>query len=241
MCFRSGRFPEVLHLLAAADLVEAWIDINQAEDDESAKAAFLSACKAHDLGPLPNYWSLMRDFLFKGVRTLAAPAGDVLRGRLAQSADAGRKLLSARMLYGLRESAEASLPLFVAELADSADPDERVTWRSVCAAALGKLNIASPDVVEVLARVADDESECQPLRSYCIEALMDLGPGAAEVIRVLREIKGNDEDDDLRHFAWSALKSVSAASREHPCGGTVAEHLRSLYKAVPDSERDVDS
>ena len=55
-------------------------------------------------------------------------------------------------------------------------------------------------------------------------------------IPVLDEIHRNDPDDDLRHFAWSALKSVTAASREHPCGGTVAEHQRSLYEAVPESE-----
>ena len=44
-------------------------------------------------------------------------------------------------------------------------------------------------------------------------------------------LKNEAENEDLRNFAWSALKSVGAGSREHPCGGTVAEHMRSLYRA----------
>jgi hypothetical protein len=60
-------------------------------------------------------------------------------------------------------------------LADSTDPDERLSLRGFSAAVLGKFDIASPEVVEVLARVAAGPGEYQPLRSYCIEALMDLG------------------------------------------------------------------
>jgi hypothetical protein len=221
---------------AAAELIEAWMEIDVAEDNESGKAEFLSACEAHGLGDLPNYCRVVRDLLYEGVRAVSAPAGDFFYNLLRQSADLGRKTQSVRMLYGLRDAAAASVPLLVAELADSADPDERLSLRGFSAAVLGKLDLASPEVVEVLARVAADRGEYQPLRSYCIEALMDLGPAAAAAIPVLREIKANDEDDDLRHFAWSALKSVRAASREHPCGGTVADHMRSLYHAVQDSE-----
>jgi HEAT repeat protein len=97
---------------------------------------------------------------------------------------------------------------------------------------LGNLGIASAEAVEVLAQVAGASSEAQPLRSYCIEALLDLGPPAVAAISTLEQILKNEaEDEDLRNFAWSALKSVGANSREHPCGGTVAEHMRSLYRA----------
>jgi hypothetical protein len=247
---RSGEYPDGLSepefraavgdvwadaAAAAAELIEAWMEVDIVEDDESAKAAFLSVCEAHDLGELPSC-GVTKELLLEGVHTVSGPAGDFLRGLLRQSADVGRKTQSVRLLYGLRDSAASSVPLLVAELADSADPHERLSLRVFSAAALGEFDIASPDVVEVLARVAADEGEYQPLRSYCIEALMDLGPGAAAAIPVLREIKDHDEDDDLRHFAWSALKSVSAASREHPCGGTVAEHLRSLYMGVQDAK-----
>jgi hypothetical protein len=53
---------------------------------------------------------------------------------------------------------------------------------------------------------------------------------AANAIPVLESILKNEaEDEDLRNFAWAAIKSVGANSSEHACGGTVAEHMRSLY------------
>ena len=65
---------------------------------------------------------------------------------------------------------------------------------------------------------------------------MDMGPAAKSAIPALQHIKENDDDSDLRMFAWAALKSVSAPSREHPCGGTVAEHMRSLGGGVLDRD-----
>jgi len=50
----------------------------------------------------------------------------------------------------------------------------------------------------------------------------------------LVSIRGEAEDKDLRNFAWAALKSVAADSPEHSCGGTVAEHMRSLYTTTTD-------
>jgi Holliday junction resolvasome RuvABC DNA-binding subunit len=120
----------------------------------------------------------------------------------------------------------------IAEVADSAKSKERFSLRCVAAYALGKLGVTSAEVVEVLAHVAGASGEAQRLRSYCIEALMDLGPSAAAAIPVLEQILKNEgENEDLRNFVWSALKSVGAGSREHPCGGTWAEPMRSLYRA----------
>jgi hypothetical protein len=77
--------------------------------------------------------------------------------------------------------------------------------------------MAPAEVVEALVQVARAAEEWQPLRSYCIEALMELGPAAAASIPVLEQILKNEaEDEDLRNFAWSALKSVGARSLEHP-------------------------
>ncbi|HBJ38643.1 MAG TPA: hypothetical protein DDZ51_28615 [Planctomycetaceae bacterium] len=50
----------------------------------------------------------------------------------------------------------------------------------------------------------------------------------------LQDIQENDDDDDLRKLAWTALKCVTAPSREHPEGGTVADHMRQLYSAESD-------
>ena len=102
--------------------------------------------------------------------------------------------------------------------------------RRAAALALGRIGDASSEVVKALADVAGDANETQSLRSYCIEALMDLGPAASSSATVLRQVFHNDEDENLRHFAWAALKSVTASSEDHESGGTVAEHMRSLYR-----------
>ena len=132
-------------------------------------------------------------------------------------------------------------PLLAAVLADP-DPDGgRRLLRVAAAYALGEIGAATAEddaeaamagAVEALTRVTGDPAESQPLRSYCIEALMDIGPPARSAIPVLeRVLRDEAEDEDLRNFAWSALKSVGAGVREHPCGGTMAEHMRSLYRA----------
>lgn len=72
--------------------------------------------------------------------------------------------------------------------------------------------------IEMLTRVAGNPAESQTLRSYGIEALMDIGPPARSAIPVLAHVLRGDPDDDLQHFAWSALKSVGAPSREHSAG-----------------------
>lgn len=99
---------------------------------------------------------------------------------------------------------------------------------------LGKATAVSDAAVQAVAKVAADRRQPQPIRSVAIEALMDMGPAAKSATELLQEIKKNDEDEDLRKFAWAALKSVAAPSREHPEGGTVADHMRRLYLADND-------
>jgi len=123
----------------------------------------------------------------------------------------------------------------IRELTNRADLEDRFAIRYAAAWALGKSQSSSPQVVDALIAVADDRSESQPMRSYCIEALMDLGLAAAKAVPVLRRIHHDkSEGEDLNQFAWAALKSITADDIEHPCGGTVAEHMRNLYRAEMD-------
>src|SRR5262249_45026946 len=144
------------------------------------------------------------------------------------------------LLAEFGEAAAGCVPLLVAEVVNPATPEERRGVRCAAALALGRIGAAT-DVDEAEATLAGavggltpgagDPAESQPLRSYCIEALMDIGPPARSAIPVLERVFRDDEDEDLRNFACSALKSVGIRVREHPCGGTMAEHMRSLYRA----------
>lgn len=99
---------------------------------------------------------------------------------------------------------------------------------------LGQAKSISDKAVKAVAKVAADRRQSQPIRSIAIESLMDMGPAAKSATELLQDIKKNDDDQDLRMFAWAALKSVTAPSREHPEGGTVADHMRQLYSAESD-------
>ncbi len=99
---------------------------------------------------------------------------------------------------------------------------------------LGKATAVSDDAVQSVAKIAADRRLPQPIRSVAIESLMDMGPAAKSATELLQDLRENDEDEDLRQFAWAALKSVTASSREHPEGGTVADHMRRLYLAEND-------
>ena len=88
--------------------------------------------------------------------------------------------------------------------------------------------------MQAVAKVAADRRQPQPIRSVAIESLMDMGPAAKSATELLQDIKNNDDDEDLRQFAWAALKCVTAPSRKHPEGGTVADHMRRLYTTESD-------
>jgi HEAT repeat protein len=217
---------------AAEELVEAYLQVKIAEEDETDRDALISASEGYNVGGLPFHLPAMRQVLSAGLQAIGSPVITLLQKRFKESEDVVQKARIAILLAEFGEAAADCVPLLVAEVANSANPKERFNLRCSAAYALGNLGIASAEAVEVLAQVAGASSEAQPLRSYCIEALMDLGPPAAAAIPILEQILKNEaEDEDLRNFAWSALKSVGASSREHPCGGTWAEHMRSLYRA----------
>jgi hypothetical protein len=231
----SGLWPEPGR--AANELAEAYLEVVIAEGDEAAQDALVAASEGREVGGLPCCLPAMRQVLWEGLQAIGPLAIALLERWFRESGDLGQKGRIAFLLARFGEAAAECVPLLVAEVANSAMPKERFGLRCSAAYALGKLAVASMEAVEALARVAGAGGEAQALRSYCIEALMDLGPTAAAAIPVLEQVLKNEaEDEDLRNFAWSALKSVGASSREHPCGGTVAEHMRSFYRAVWESD-----
>lgn len=217
---------------AAQELAEAYLEVKIADEDDTDRDALVSASERYRVGGLPFCLPAMLQVLMAGLQSIGTPAIQWLQRWFKESEDVVRKAGIALLLAEFGEAAAACVPLLADEVANSAKTKQRFNLRCAAAFALGKLEVASPEVVEALAHVAGASGEAQPLRSYCIEALMDLGPPAAAAIPVLELLLKNEaEDQDLRNFAWSALKSVGTVSREHPCGGTVAEHMRSLYRA----------
>jgi hypothetical protein len=226
----NGLWPDLER--AAQELAEAYLEVKTAEEDEPSRDALVSVSERYRVGGLPFCLPAMRNVLSEGLQAIGAPAIELLLGWFQAAEDAVRKAGVTILLAEFGEAAAGCVPLLVAEVVNPAKPKERLGVRCAAAYALGVLDVASPEVVESLAQVAGASGEAQPLRSYCIEALMDLGPAAAAAIPVLEQVLKNEaEDEDLRNFAWSALKSVGAGAREHPCGGTMAQHMRSLYRA----------
>jgi hypothetical protein len=231
---------------ATRELAEAYIEVAFAQDDEPLRDALLSAGEAYEVGALlvrgydergrVVHFPVLPGIIADALRAIGAPAIEPLQKLFRESQDVGRKIAIANLLAQFGEAAAESVSILAAEVANPGEPEERCGLRCTTAYALGTIGVASAEVVEALTRVAGAADEAQPLRSYCIEALMDLGPSAAAAIPVLERVLKDDEDDDLRQFAWSALKSVGSASRDHPCGGTVAQHMRSLYRGVGDWE-----
>lgn len=228
----SNLWPDVRD--AAQELTEAGLEVIIAERDKPTRDALVAASEHYSVGGLPYCLQAMLSVLCQGLLAIGTPAMEVLQRWFKESEDISQKTGVAVLLGPFGEAAADSVLLLVAEVANSTQPKARRGLRCAAAYALGKIKVASAEVVETLSQVAGATGDDQPVRSYCIEALLDLGPPAVAAIPVLNHMLRNEaEDDDLRHFAWSALKSVFAGSYEHPCGSTMAEHIRSLNRAEP--------
>jgi hypothetical protein len=220
------------------DLAGGWMEVKMAEEDEDDRETLLTASEQFDVGGLTACLPVMRQFFATGLKTVGSPAIEFLQRRLTESDDLVECAASAVLLGEFGAVAVGATPVLAIVLADG---ELISTIRVAAACALGQIGAATAeDVAEealagtigVLARVAGDPAEPQSLRAYCMEALMDIGPPARSAIPALERIHRDEtEDEDLHHFAWSALRSVGSSSREHPCGGTVAEHMRSLYRS----------
>ncbi|MEO2013183.1 MAG: hypothetical protein ABGZ53_02315 [Fuerstiella sp.] len=217
---------------AVTELVMAVDHVLNCEVDEIATEKLIEASEPFAVGALPFYLSVMRRQLCDGLENLGSVTTEMSE-RLFLEGDLSLQENIA-IIWGMLGSAPDVADSRLIEAAVSReDAEERHSFRCVAAQTLGKIKSSSAAVIDGLAKVAIDADEPQSLRAYCVESLMDIGPSAAEAIPALRSIQTDDtEDEDLRNFAWAALKSVSANSSEHPCGGTVAEHMRSLYETT---------
>jgi len=219
---------------AARELVLALDQVLNCEGDESATDELIQASEPFAVGGLAFCLPVMQQQLCNGLKVLGSATMDVTALLFK---DGGRSLqeniaIAWSTLRSVPDGMDAKLIDIVASRKDA---EERHAVRCIAAQALGKIGASSDAVVAALGQVASAADEPQSLRAYCIEALMDLGPSAAKAIPALESIlRGEVEDEDLRNFAWAALKSVAADSPEHPCGGTIAEHMRSLYTTTTD-------
>lgn len=234
----AGQWPDPQR--AASDLAAGWMEVKVAEEDEADRQALLSASERYNVGGLPSCLPVMRQVLAAGLLAVGAPAIEFLQRRFMESSDSVERAGIALLLGEFGVAAVGVAAVLATVLAEPDPEGDRRSIRIAAACALGQIGAAIDEdaaeaamagAVEVLTRVAGDPAESQTLRSYCVEALMDIGPPARSAIPVLERVLQDDPDDDLQHFAWSALKSVGAPSRDHPCGGTEAEHMRSLYRA----------
>lgn len=174
--------------------------------------------------------TVMSRVLRSGIRAIAAKDFDTILD-MFESADCQLRteLANVIAMHGLGTNQSRSSRLLLNSVAASFS-DSAVDDNLLCYAfqAFAKLDPPSDEMIDLITKYAADPANSQPLRSIAIEALMDIGPTANRSIPVLQQIKESDGDKDLQRFAWAALKSVAAGERLHPCGGTVAEHMRSL-------------
>ncbi len=225
--------------LAVSELIDAFVQAEPAPREEEIRDQLWKESEAFDsVGAMVSAPQVLLSLLSKGILAILAENLDSVLSRFESSSDdkkctiafflAERGIISCKSRAGL---------MLIDTLGDRTNPNLSDT-RCQAARALGKVEDADEALVKLLSDLAADTSEKQSIRATCIEALMDIGPTAKSATDILRKIKEEDEDEDLRMFAWSALKSVTAASKEHPCGGTVADHVRSLYRTNNSSESD---
>ena len=219
--------------LALQDFMDAYGEVALAEDDSDTRdqlweeGSEFPGCVSLVAAP-----QLMLDVIVRGLLVIAKGHFE----HLLDLFEAGQGEIQERLAYvialhGLGSSESRAAKLILAASAAKFSPGND-NLRSFAFQAFGKLGQPSGAMIDTITRAAEDTSSPQPLRAVAIESLMDMGPVAATAIPVLRDIKEMDEDSDLRMFAWAALKSVSAKSKEHPSGGTVAQHMRSLGHGV---------
>lgn len=216
---------------AIADLSDAYFELLDAEANDGIYQQLSDEALEHfDVAILfiREHFSITKKLLLNGFNV--HEGGVSLLLETYTSGDASLKANIALMLPQVRGAEEGVSILTENILRHSAEESDEASRRAA-AFALGKIARGSKEAVDALVIVAQNANESQAIRSFCIEALMDMGPDAKSATEILQEIYLRDKDEDMRMFAWAALKSVTASSTEHPCGGTVAEHMRSLYRS----------
>lgn len=177
---------------------------------------------------------IMRSVLSSGIEAVRAECWEKLLDDFEKSRGELQAAIALTIASTEIHNTDSRVERLMIEALENDSDDVLRRTKSYLLQGLGQARAVSEDVVRAVARLAGDRQQSQPIRSYALEALMDMGPAAASATEVLDDIMANEDDEDLKMFAWSALKSVTAPSREHPEGGTVADHLRELYTTEDD-------
>ena len=173
---------------------------------------------------------MVLEYYYASLKALGAVMTDEFERIINQTDNPRARPYLYKVVAGLGEVGAPLHHLLVAEVVNRGDREKRELARISAATALGKTGPANDEVVASLVKVAESHEEWQPLRTVCIEALMDLGPDAKAAVPALQRIREDETaGKDLHMFAWAALKSVTADSKWHSSGVTVADHMRSLY------------
>jgi hypothetical protein len=215
---------------AVNELIAGFAQAEPAQEDDEAREQLATESDAFpQVGLMASVPEVLILVLSKGVNAIFAEKLESILDRF-ESSSAKEKCVIAFFLAerGIGSCKSRAGLMLIDTLGKKKSPQISNT-RCQAARALGKVEDADETLVKLLSELAADTCEVQSVRATCIEALMDLGPIAKSSTSILQQIKEEDEDEDLQMFAWSALKSVTAESKEHPCGGSVADHMRSLY------------
>ena len=222
---------------AMNELYDAYLEVVDAEDDPEAIEKFRDAAMEYPevmALTISSSLPIMKQLLVQGLSVIGGPAVDFLLQRCADAEDNRQE----ELLVQFSKTAITASTILTTALLDHTNQKGILVLREAAAVSLGKIGFGSKKVVQALTEVAEGVDEPQYLRTFCIEALMDLGPNAADAIPILQRILKQDEDEDLQKHAWAALKSVTAESQYNPCGGTVADYMRSWYRSVTEPDDD---
>ena len=136
-----------------------------------------------------DHFPITRSLLIQGQKVHGETAVDFLVQKFEKVGNESRGH-AALMLAELGQMSSKATPGLAAVLGtESGKSVENV--RRAAALALGRIGDSSSEVVKALSHVAGDINETQSLRSYCIEALMDLGPAASASSSVLEQVFHN--------------------------------------------------
>lgn len=215
---------------AMSQLVAGFVQAEPAQEDEEVREQMvLESDSFPSVGAMACAPKVLLSLLSKGILVIIEEDLEAILNRFEIGSQREKCVIAFFLAERGISSCKSRAGLMLIDTLGKKKNPEMSDTRCQAARALGKVEDANEALVNLLSALAADRGEIQSVRATCIEALMDLGPIARSSTSMLQRIKEEDEDEDLQMFAWSALKSVTAETKEHPCGGTVAEHMRSLY------------
>lgn len=225
------------HWQALQDLVQAFAEVNSAAQEGTLFGSALDdeAMEHPSVMAMLAAPEVMISIIQRGISAVARPHAAQLVAWLEQTKDQESASAIVLAIASTKlEQCESVEGQALVDVLTDIKGNYNAQAKAFAVQGLGKAKQVSEATVQAVVGIAADQGQPQPLRSVAIESLMDMGPAAKSAAPALKKIKESDVDEDLRQFAWAALKSITALQREHPKGGTVAEHMRSLYTTDPD-------